>query len=344
MKSGGAVSLGLLLLVAPRVARADGAPCGGPGHPGIVLRGSGLDGVLEAKITSQLRAALAGRGFELCAAERADGAVAELDVSNGGGTGVSLSLSVRDEVTDKRVSRELDLRGIPDDGRALVIAEAADELLRASWAELLVPDAPRPKRDVPPEVTRTLPALQGDIDQPPLPATAPHAPVVELGLDAAFEHYGSGHTQVGPELSAGLFPFSRIGAVARLGIRSAASAASTSGTVDPSAVAGGLGWFVAALPREGSVGLEGGAELFVTHVHYAATAFPGARAQSESGTAVHASVVARGWAVIARPLRATAGLALGAPIHTVRAVANDTTIAAVSGVLLGATLGLGGAW
>ena len=57
-----------------------------------------------------------------------------------------------------------------------------------------------------------------------------------------------------------------------------------------------------------------------------------------------AFVVARGWAVVARPLRATLGLSLGAPIHTVRAVANETTIASVSGVLLGATLGLGGAW
>jgi hypothetical protein len=183
----------------------------------------------------------------------------------------------------------------------------------------------------------------GAAEPPPLVAAA-RAPIVELGVAASVEHYGSGHTQLGPEISAGVFPLPRLGAVARLGIRSAAQAESASGSVDPSGVAGALAVLVAALPREGRVGLDGGAELFVTRVHYEATALPGAQAHSDSGTAVHASAVARGWAVVARPLRATLGLSLGAPIHTVRAVASDTTIASVSGVLLGATLGLGGAW
>ena len=372
MRRGCAGTAAFLLIMATRMARADGdlpatgggsapttppatsstpapsqpavvAPCGSPAHPGVVLRASGLDGALESKIAEQLRAALAGRGFELCAPSRADGAVAELDVS-GGASGVSLSLSVRDQVTDKRVARDLDLHGIPEDGRALVIAEAADELLRASWAELLVPDAPRPKRDVPSEITRTLPALHDAGDRSTAPVASERAPIVEIGVGAAFEHYGSGHTQLGPELAAGVFPFPRLGAVARLGIRSAASSDSAAGSVDPSAIAGAFGIMAAVLPREGRVGLDGGAELFVTRVHYEATALPGAHAQSDSGTALHASVVARGWAVVARPLRATLGLSLGAPIHTVRAVADATTIAAVSGVLLGGTLGLGGAW
>jgi hypothetical protein len=296
---------------------ATAAPCGGAGHPGVALRASGLDGALATKITAQLRAALAGRGFELCAADRPEGAVAELDVSNGGAAGVSLSLTVRDQVTDKRVSRELDLRGIPDDGRALVIAEAADELLRASWAELLVADAPKPKRAVPSEVTRTLPALPADREPPSPSDTIAGAPIVEVAVDAAIEHYGSGHTQLGPEIAAGFFPHPRLGLVARLGIRSAASAESVAGSVDPSAVAGGLAVLVAAFPRQGRLGLDGGAELFM---------------------------VARGWAVVARPLRATVGLSLGAPLHTVRAVADQRTIASVAGVLVGATLGLGGAW
>ena len=367
MTRGCAGTAALLLIMATRTARADGdlpstgggsapttppapseaalvAPCGSAAHPGVVLRASGLDGALESKIGEQLRAALAGRGFELCAPNRADGAVAELDVSSGGASGVSLSLSVRDQVTDKRVARDLDLRGIPEDGRALVIAEAADELLRASWAELLVPDAPRPKREVPSEITRTLPALHEADDRSSAPTANNRAPLVEIGVDAAIEHYGSGHTQIGPELAAAVFPFPRLGAVARLGIRSAASSDTAAGSVDPSAIAGAFGVIAAVLPREGRLGLDGGAELFVTRVHYEATALPGAHAQSDSGTATHASVVARGWAVVAKPLRATVGISLGAPIHTVRAVAGATTIAAVSGVLLGGTLGLGGAW
>ena len=367
MKMRAAGIAGLLLVAGAGAARADGdappappspspssstqtapaaAACGAASRPGVVLRATDLDGVLESKIADQLRAALNGRGITLCAADQREGAVAELDVSNGA-SGVSLSLSVRDQVTDKRVSRELDLRGIPEDGRALVIAEAADELLRASWAELLVADAPRPKREVPPQITRALPAAreaEREGDEHAAAAPVARAPVVEVGIAAAVEHYGSGHTQLGPEASASVFPWPRLGASARLGVRSASSVESTSGSVDPSAVAGGLAVLVAALPRERRLGIDAGTELFVTHVHYLATALPGSHAQSDSGTAVHASVVARGWAVVAAPLRATLGVSLGAPVHTVRAVANDATIAAVSGVLIGATLGLGGAW
>ncbi|MDB5216833.1 MAG: hypothetical protein JWO86_4760 [Myxococcaceae bacterium] len=317
------------------------AACGAPGHPGIALRAVGIDDALRTKIAEQLKVALAARSFDLCASGDAAGAVAELDISQGSASGVSLSLSVRDQVTDKRVAREIDLRGIPEDGRALVIADAADELLRASWAELLVADAPKPKRDVPPEITRALPTLEA---ASPAPAPRDEPPIVEVGVDAAVEHYASGHTQLGPDLSVGVFPLARLGAVARVGIRSAAHADSAAGSVDPSGVAGAFAILLAALPREGRIGLDGGAELFVTRVHYEATALPGSHAQSDSGTAVHASAVARGWALLARPLRATVSLSLGAPIHTVRAVTSESTIASISGVLLGATLGLGGAW
>jgi hypothetical protein len=341
MKRGCAVIVSVLLLVASqRSSAADEEPaCGGPGHPGIVLRAEGMDAELRARVAEQLRVALAGRSFELCSADHGTGAVAELDVTPGGAAGVSLTLSVRDEVTDKRVSREIDLRAIPADGRALAIAQAGDELLRASWAELLVADAPKPKREVPPEITRALPVA--DASAPP---PERRSPMVEIGAAAAIEHFGSGHTQLGPDVSVGLFPVARLGAVLRAGVRSAARAEASSGSVDPTSVAGALAIMAAALPRSGRLGLDAGTELFVTRVHYEAAALPGAHARSDSATAVHVSAVARGWALLTPPLRATLGISLGAPIHTVRAVAVDSTIAAVSGVLLGAHLGLGGAW
>ena len=45
-------------------------------------------------------------------------------------------IELDDRVTHKRVARDLPLRNIPANGRALAIAIASDELLRASWAEL----------------------------------------------------------------------------------------------------------------------------------------------------------------------------------------------------------------
>lgn len=343
MRRGAAFATTVVLLVGSRRAAAgdEPPPCGGAGHPGIVVRAQGLEPQLRARTTSQLRAALAARSFDLCEPDNAAGAIAELDISSGGAAGVALSLAVRDEVTDKRVSRELDLAAIPEDSRALVIAQAADELLRASWAELLVSDAPKPKREVPPEVTRTFPAPE---TAPPPPAITPRPPIVELGAAVAMEYFGSGLTQLGPDVSVGVFPFARVGAIARAGLRSAARVDVESGSVDPSSFDVALAVVGAALPRTGRIGLDAGTELFVTRVRFEADALAGGRARSESGTAVHVSAVARGWAVVAAPLRATLGLALGAPLHTVRAVAVNSTVTSVSGLMLGAHFGLGGAW
>ena len=323
-----------------RSAGAEGA-CGGPGHPGIVLRGEGIAPQLRAQIAAQLRAALAERSFELCEPADAAGAVAELDVTNLATADVALTLAVRDEITDKRVSRDIDLHRIPEDGRGLVIAQAADELLRASWAELLVPDAPKPRREVPPEVARAVPAK--DIAQPPVEVPS-RPPVVELGAALAVERFGSGLTQVGPDVAVGIFPLPRFGAVARAGLRSGSRAEAPSGAVDPTGLALALAVVAGVVPRTGRLGLDAGAELFVTRVHYAAEASAGARASSESGTAIYASAVARGWTLLVAPVRASLGLSLGAPVRTVRAVAAGETIASVAGVLLAAELGVGAAW
>jgi hypothetical protein len=59
-------------------------------------------------------------------------------------------------VTDKRVQRTLDLAGLPEDGFPLAVAASADELLRASWAELVLNDAPARAVPVPEPVERAL--------------------------------------------------------------------------------------------------------------------------------------------------------------------------------------------
>ena len=53
----------------------------------------------------------------------------------------TVDIEVRDAVTRKRVRRDVDLSRIPDDGRAAAIAIEADELLRASWAEVALDTA-----------------------------------------------------------------------------------------------------------------------------------------------------------------------------------------------------------
>ena len=97
----------------------------------------------------RLKLELAGRGIAVCTA-RPQGPASEplatlaLAPSESGERSIRLDIEVRDAVTAKRVGREIDLSSVPADGRPDVVALAADELLRASWAELALPRAPPP--------------------------------------------------------------------------------------------------------------------------------------------------------------------------------------------------------
>jgi hypothetical protein len=74
------------------------------------------------------------RGLDVCdpaSAEREPSALVRVE-----GRDELAVIELDDRVTHKRVARDLSLRGIPANGRALAIAIAIDELLRASWAEL----------------------------------------------------------------------------------------------------------------------------------------------------------------------------------------------------------------
>ena len=125
---------------------------------------------LKSDVTEQLRASLAKRAIAVCSGTvptppesgseqlaKLNGPMATLVFLPLSKDGVSLSLEVHDSVTAKRVGRDVDLRNTPPDGRALVLALEADELLRATWAELALKDSPAPPRaDVPPAVRRAV--------------------------------------------------------------------------------------------------------------------------------------------------------------------------------------------
>jgi hypothetical protein len=78
------------------------------------------------------------------------GLAAQVCVAKTGGDRVTIEID--DALTNKRLVRDIDLRQLPQDGRDLALALAADELLRASWAELGL------RNDKPPTRSRTEPA------------------------------------------------------------------------------------------------------------------------------------------------------------------------------------------
>ena len=171
-------------IFAARVAR--GEPCAADGQPVVAF--DAPEGPTRALVGRELRASLATRAIALCDASAVGEGqpTAFLEVALEGET--ALTLTVRDRVTNKRVARDVDLAPIPRDARPLAIALTADELLRATWAELLLVDA-KPAAPVPAAVTR---AVTPPPREPSAPVAPAPAPVIALDVGVAGERYGGG--------------------------------------------------------------------------------------------------------------------------------------------------------
>lgn len=327
-----AVALSFTLVVVS--SRADAAPCAANGMPAVAIRQSAADPALGASVAEQLRASLAERGIALCIDTPdapADGALATLDVSFGEGAAATLTLTVKDAVTNKRVARDVDLASVPADARGLVVASAADELLRASWAEILVKDAPPPAQPVPPVVAS---AVETTVEAP----RPVRAPVLELGLAVAGEAFGGGHAQLGPDLVVAGFPSSRVGVRARFGLRDGGTRHASDGTIASSATVGALGLAFGVLPRERRFGVDVVPELALERLSFDARAAGGAVASSDAATAIYLGVGAQAWWAFLPPSRVGIGLAIAGPLRGVRATDAGQTITSASGVLGSADL------
>ena len=144
------LAFGFLLFVAPR-ARAE--RCAEDDTAiGLIFVGDWPEG-RQGAVVAELRAALEVQDLQLCLEAEDEAPIASLRLVAVDADEVRVE--VRDRVTAKRVERDLGLGGFPDDARALAIAVAGDELLRATWAELVLVDAPAPAIE-PPAPVRAL--------------------------------------------------------------------------------------------------------------------------------------------------------------------------------------------
>jgi hypothetical protein len=97
---------------------------------------------LFERVALQLAAALSARAIELCHADPEHAArLAHVALSV---DAKMVKITLQDSVTNKRIERVLDVAPLPEDSWALAIAASTDELLRASWVELELSDAPPP--------------------------------------------------------------------------------------------------------------------------------------------------------------------------------------------------------
>ena len=185
-----------------------------------------LDSSFAAQIISDLRAGLAPSRIDSCQAEplTRKPPLATVKIAPTPQASTTYSIDVSDSLTQKRIGRDIDLEHVPEDGRAFALAVAAEELLRASWAELaLTRDKPPPAKPLPP------------------PAPAPAKPVVleppaprdfsALGLGLGIKSYTGGQLLFGIEAFWLTRWFDRFGFGIALGGRRGLSVEAPSGRI-----------------------------------------------------------------------------------------------------------------
>jgi hypothetical protein len=147
----------------PNQPAIEDAPCLAMRYVLVQHGPTALHADLFARIARELATELQERGLAVC--ERpadhhgpaASVALSRVDAKH-------ILVDIDDHSTDKRISRSVSLAALPEDGHALAVAVAVDELLRASWAELLLRPSQAPK----PPTNRS--DLQGGRN--PIPASA----------------------------------------------------------------------------------------------------------------------------------------------------------------------------
>lgn len=328
-------TLAQLTATAPARAQPSGERCGPAGQPwvSVAWKGQAWQPAQQRAVLEDLRAGLRQKGIAACLLGSAgsEPPIALLELEAGDEARVSVGIEVHDALTEKRVLRDLDLRALEPDARALAIAAAADELLRASWAELALDDAPEPARPAPPEVERALraslsPARVGRRD-------------VALGARGAVEHHGGGHTLLGGDAFVTVWLSERFGLELAVGLRHGLPEDATHGRVVSRALRSALDLALAVLPRGRTLGLHAMLGVAVASLRVRGDAAPGALDAEGSGLSAQArtGVVLALALHDALALRAEAGL--GAPLRSVEASDEGRVVSSTRGIELHAGLG-----
>jgi hypothetical protein len=327
------VILGLVIFASRPVLAAAIEPCASMSarpSSSVSIEVAAADAQLEREVESELGAALVARGIALCVGAAPPSSTVgrvSIHMETAGGAPVA-QIRIGDELTGKRVERGLELGLLPPDGWALAIASSADELLRASWAELMLRDAPTLPRPTPPPVTEAL-------------AASARRPARRYEVSAE----GGGSTgrdrtaiTTGARLGYAVTP--RLALVGAAIASFASARESPHGTVraDDLGVEAGLAAGLEPLSARRGLRLEGG--VAALRMSFVATATSGASPSSFTDWSVASLVRARGWMTIG-PSRISLAGGVSYPIRAARALDGDVVVTSNEGLTILASLGVG---
>jgi hypothetical protein len=320
------------------LAQPAAATCGEHGRPWVALTFAGgqeWPRELRDESSADLRAALRLRGIDVCDADRPAETkpVALLDLHISAAERVRVSIDVRDAITNKRVLRDVDLHSVAPDVRALLLAQAADELLRASWVELAVADAPVPAQ--PPPLAVQL-IVQEQV-------RAPAAPRPVIGARVVFEHYTGGQNLLGGDAFLDVWLTRRLGASFGLGLRGGFVVHAADGTIDTRALLVAGDMFATLWPAEMRYNLAVSFGVQLSDLVVSGRAAESERAQQLSALAVMMRAGLLGWWQVTDSLRLSLALAPGLSLRSVAARDSGQVVTSTSGLALQALLGVGGA-
>jgi hypothetical protein len=288
---------------------------------------------LASAVGSDLRAGLAPSGIEVCT-EAPAGApeplarvvIEQVDVAS-----TRFSLDVTDSVTKKRVGRDLALDKLPADGRTLALAVAAEELLRASWAELALRGVHSPQTAAPPEVRAVVEQSE--------PRSTPPPRFIAPGARVAFEHFLGGQTHYGGDI----FLVVPLGTIASgllsVGARRALSVQAPHGSIGASALSVELGLSL-ALFRQGGLDLGAFVAGRVLRLTFEPAGEPGVSARASSGFVIGSRAgVALAFGSPGL-LRSYTALGAGLPLRSFEATDSGSVVTGASELELFASAGL----
>jgi hypothetical protein len=275
-------------------------------------------------VLAQIRAELSTRGIDACLAPssaRPPETATLVIVAARDGTS-RYTLEVGDSLTGKRVGREVDLSRTPPDGRALALAVSADELLRATWAELAVQDAPPPRAVVPTAVRAVVDSAIRDRLGPP---------ALRFGVGGAVEHFAGGMTLLGGDVRGETWFGSRVAAFLSAGLRASPEVDSTLGQVRTTAIHAGVGGRFAVTPDGAHAGVDASVALDVFGVRFDPDARSGATATPATDWALAASGSVGAWAALTQWARVRLSPGVAWPIRAVAAAAETDRVIASTG-------------
>lgn len=330
--------LALLCLTASTIAKPASPACG---------RGPWLALVWSDQWNAEQRQAVLEhlrRGFEIygvSVCERGaapEPPLAEVSFGDRADDSVSLSVDVRDSVTKKRLGRDVDVRGYSKEARALAVAIATEELVRASWVELEL-DSPRDQRAVEPRGTEPTPDVVHRVNQATLGTDTTR---LRIDLRGAFETYAAGQTHFGGDLALRQDLSTDLGLGFALGPRVALREASRLGDVETrllTAEAFGLLNLIrtAILRVDWEIGLRGGLARFASSPN------SGSEVTESAALLVLKTSVALDLALDAT-WYSTLNAGTGHSLVGATATARGREVTGMSGLELHGALGLGGRW